>query len=272
MHFYDNLAAASPHNLCCCWAPSVGSLQVTGAVLHRQIKATFPGCFGFGSTFESLSPSATSPQPRGCRACLLWMVSPVARWSLIPYICLSVIPLSSSLNVIWSSSSSFWKYSPCIRSHSFQSRPLHLIRTSGTWHLKLIYTILPHSVIHAPFTDYCKIQILMVWLEERNKTRGYFLLQYAKQSRLFVFRWSLRVIARSIFFSGMILKREVISSLLWEQKKPKESFATRFPSQTTLKLYPNCSAREAETCRYTCTTLLENVKKNLIIIHFVLIY
>lgn len=64
------MATASPHNPCCCWAPSIGSLQVTGMLLHGQIKATFVGYFCFGSTFESLSPSVSWPQPKAAlQAC-----------------------------------------------------------------------------------------------------------------------------------------------------------------------------------------------------------
>lgn len=47
------------------------------------------------------------------------------------------------------------------------------------------------------------------------------------------------------------------------------SSATRFSYQTTLRLYPNCSARKLETCWHTHTTLVENIKK---IRSFVLIY
>lgn len=132
------------------------SLQVTEMLLHRKVKATFVGCFGFVSTSKSLSPSAPS-QPWGCFSCLLWsrlwqdghlFLIFVYLWFLFSF------PQRCCFNI--------WKYSLCIKSHSFQSRPLCLTQSGETNCLKIIYALLPLSAFHVPFTDCWKIQILMM--------------------------------------------------------------------------------------------------------------
>lgn len=96
---------------------------------------------------------------------------------------------------------------------------------------------------------------------------------YSKQSKAgHYIRWALRVIARNTFFWVPYLNVKKISFVLWEQNRLKQSFATSFPSQRTLRLCPSCSARKVKTCWCTCATLLQNVKKNLRITHLVLIY
>lgn len=96
---------------------------------------------------------------------------------------------------------------------------------------------------------------------------------YSKQSKAGRYiHWALRVIARITFFQVQYLNGKKISFMLWEQNRLKQSFAARFPSQRTLRLCPNCSARKMKTCWCTCATLLQNVKKHLRMAHLVLVY
>lgn len=130
-----------PPNPCCCWAPSVGSRQVTAVLLHRQIKSASI-CVDIWLWLRIWIPFSFSPLSSAWRLlCMLAGISPVARWSPVPCACTSllkpitwcfflspVILLYSSLIIIWSSCSSFWKYSPCMRPPSFQCYPLYLGR------------------------------------------------------------------------------------------------------------------------------------------------
>lgn len=89
--------------------------------------------------------------------CVPAVVSPVARRSLFPYICLSAIPLFFSSELLFQ----FLKIQPLYKVPQFPV--LSSVYSTEWWDcLKIIYALLPFSAFHVPFTDYWKIQILVM--------------------------------------------------------------------------------------------------------------
>lgn len=159
--------------------------------------------------------------------------------------------------------------SEMMRFHRIQSRPLCLVQTTrnSTYKSQVAYCCC-WAINVFNCVQIQKPLMLFGWGKEIRKCR-LLLLEDAGWSRLHIFHWAIRC----LFLRSSNASTQSNSALCSECTKTvtKICFCNEISFPCRSELYPKCSA-QAEVCWQTSAALLANVKKNLVTMHWILIY